>query len=66
VTGQAFVAVAALVAVLAVLWMVVADHLKSLTDEGPVGPVVIDEAGRLVESEFVAGGRHRARGWWSW
>lgn len=65
-TGQAFIVLLALVAVLAVLLWTVADHFHSLPEES-TGPALFDRDGRLIgataELPVLKPGRHRAR--WS-
>jgi len=65
-TGPAWVALLTLVAVIAVLWWALADHLTALSEPDASGPVVIDESGRLLATQelpIFRPGRHRARRW---
>jgi hypothetical protein len=64
-TGQSFIAVLALAAVIAVLLWTLADHARNLPVDEPTGPVLFDRAGRLIgsteELPVFRPGRHRAR-----
>lgn len=64
-TGQAFIVLAALVAILLVLLWTIADHVQSLPAEERTGPTLFDRDGRLIgateELPVFRPGKHRAR-----
>lgn len=64
-TGQSFIVVLALAAIIAVLLWTIADHLKPLAAEEPASPSLFDRDGRLIgsteELPLFRPGKHRAR-----